>query len=122
MSTQFFKIPVNLRKISKSCFIRHHRTRCTIFFPMCRFREVNLLKFQKISWLKKEKKHQDKFSFLFPLSFHIVYQGSHYFQIRGRSDFSFRELTRRSGRQQREVGRHCFATPLKLHCPNLVNS
>ena len=30
---------------------------------------------------------------------------SHYFQIRGRSDFSFRELTGRSGRQQREVGR-----------------
>jgi hypothetical protein len=32
-------------------------------------------------------------------------QGSHYFQIRGRSDFSFRELTGRSGRQQREVRR-----------------
>jgi hypothetical protein len=32
-------------------------------------------------------------------------QGSHYFQIRGRSDFSFRELTGRSERQQREVGR-----------------
>jgi hypothetical protein len=32
-------------------------------------------------------------------------QGSHYLQIRGRSDFSFRELTGRSGRQQREVGR-----------------
>jgi hypothetical protein len=32
-------------------------------------------------------------------------QGSHYFQIRGRSDFSFRELTGRSGRQQREVER-----------------
>jgi hypothetical protein len=29
----------------------------------------------------------------------------HYFQIRGRSDFSFRELTWRSGRQQREMGR-----------------
>jgi hypothetical protein len=28
-------------------------------------------------------------------------KGSHYFQIRGRSDFSFRELTGRSGRQQR---------------------
>jgi hypothetical protein len=26
-------------------------------------------------------------------------------EIRGRSDFSFRELTGRSGRQQREVGR-----------------
>jgi hypothetical protein len=30
---------------------------------------------------------------------------AHYFQIRGRSDFSFRELTGRSGRQQSEVGR-----------------
>jgi hypothetical protein len=29
----------------------------------------------------------------------------HYSQIRGRSDFFFRELTWRSGRQQREVGR-----------------
>jgi hypothetical protein len=34
----------------------------------------------------------------------IIIQGSHYFQIKGRSDFSFRELTGRSGRQQREVG------------------
>ena len=32
-------------------------------------------------------------------------EGSHYFQIRGKSNFSFRELTGRSGRQQREVGR-----------------
>jgi hypothetical protein len=32
-------------------------------------------------------------------------QASHYFQIRGRSDFSFRELTGKSGRQQREVER-----------------
>ena len=32
-------------------------------------------------------------------------QGSHYFQIRERSDFSFRELTGRSGGQQREVVR-----------------
>ena len=32
-------------------------------------------------------------------------QGSHYFQIRGRSDFSFRELKGRNGRQEREVGR-----------------
>ena len=31
------------------------------------------------------------------------HQGSHYFQIRGRSDFSSRELTGRIGRQQREV-------------------
>jgi hypothetical protein len=63
----------------------------------------------------------------------LGFQGSHYFQIRGRSDFSFRELTGRSGRQQREVERllgevncdlskHSFATPLKLPCPNLVNS
>jgi hypothetical protein len=37
--------------------------------------------------------------------FLIDLQGSHYFKIRGRSDFSFRELTARSGRQQREVGR-----------------
>jgi hypothetical protein len=29
----------------------------------------------------------------------------YYFQIRWRSDFSFRELTGRSGRQQKEVGR-----------------
>jgi hypothetical protein len=35
----------------------------------------------------------------------IIIQGSHYLQIRGRSDFSFRELTGRSGRQQREVGK-----------------
>jgi len=35
----------------------------------------------------------------------FITQGSHYFQIRKRSDFSFRELTGRSGRQQREVGR-----------------
>jgi hypothetical protein len=34
-----------------------------------------------------------------------VIQGSHYFQIRGRSGFSFREPTGRGGRQQREVGR-----------------
>jgi hypothetical protein len=27
----------------------------------------------------------------------LGFQGSHYFQIRGRSDFSFRELTGRSG-------------------------
>jgi hypothetical protein len=32
-------------------------------------------------------------------------QGSHYFQIGGRSDFSFRELTGRRGRQQKEVVR-----------------
>ena len=35
----------------------------------------------------------------------VIIQASHYFQIRGRSDFSFRELTGRSGRQQREVRR-----------------
>ena len=34
-------------------------------------------------------------------AWNFEYQGSHYFQIRGRSDFSFRELTRRSGRQER---------------------
>jgi HrpA-like RNA helicase len=34
-----------------------------------------------------------------------ILQGSHDFQIRGKSDFSFRELTWRSGRQQREVVR-----------------
>jgi hypothetical protein len=39
------------------------------------------------------------------MEFNILSQGSHYLQIRGRSDFSFRELTGRSGRQQREVGR-----------------
>jgi hypothetical protein len=38
-------------------------------------------------------------------NYRIILQGSHYFQIRGRSDFSFRELTGRSGRQQKEVGR-----------------
>jgi hypothetical protein len=32
-------------------------------------------------------------------------QGSNCFQIRGRSDSFFKELIRRSGRQQREVGR-----------------
>ena len=32
--------------------------------------------------------------------FKLWYQGPHYFQIRERSDFSFRELTGRSGRQQ----------------------
>ena len=32
-------------------------------------------------------------------------QGSHYFQIRENSDFSFGDITGRSGRQHREVGR-----------------
>jgi hypothetical protein len=41
----------------------------------------------------------------FKIQTRIIIQGSHYFQIRERSDFSFRELTGRSGRQQREVGR-----------------
>ena len=39
--------------------------------------------------------------YIYPLLY--IDQGSHYFQIRGRSDVSFRELTGR--RQQREVGR-----------------
>jgi hypothetical protein len=42
----------------------------------------------------------------------ISLQGSHYFQIRGRSDFSFRELTGRSERQQREVVR----LPREVNC------
>ena len=47
------------------------------------------------------------FLFIFVHLFHLTsnIQGSHYFQIRGRSDFSFKDLTERSGRQQREVGR-----------------
>ena len=75
----------------------------------------------------------NRYIFLCKRNRHFCYQGSYYFQIRGRSDFSFSELTGRSGLQQREVGRllrevngdylkHCFETPLKLPCLNLVNS
>jgi len=62
----------------------------------------------------------------------MLTQGSHYFQIRGRSDFSFRELTGRSGRQQTKLRRFlgetnvyskfCFAAMQKSPCPSLVNS
>jgi hypothetical protein len=38
-----------------------------------------------------------------PVKYMSLCQGSHYFQIGGRSDFSFRGLTGRSGGQQREV-------------------
>jgi hypothetical protein len=45
------------------------------------------------------------FSKIMTLKIGYMTQGSHYFQIRRRSDFSFRELTWRSGRQQRKVVR-----------------
>ena len=50
-----------------------------------------------------------------------VVRGSHYFQIRGRSG---RQTERRgviSGRSNGDWSKHCFATPLKLTFPNLVN-
>jgi hypothetical protein len=39
------------------------------------------------------------------IMFHELIQGSHYFEIRGRSDFSFRCWQKRSERQQGEVVR-----------------
>jgi hypothetical protein len=51
--------------------------------------------------LQREKRHRNWIK-----NKNSIYkQGSHYFQNRGRSNFSFRELKGSSGRQQREMGR-----------------
>jgi hypothetical protein len=44
----------NIRKVTQSGFVWHHRAWCTIFLPMCWLRQVNLLKFQQISCLEKK--------------------------------------------------------------------
>jgi hypothetical protein len=58
--------------------------------------------YENVSLIKNNILHQSK---NYKNHFENFIQGCHYFQIRGRSHFSFRELTGRSGRQQREVGR-----------------
>jgi hypothetical protein len=58
----------------------------------------------KYSELGQVTFHADSLGLL--LIFHLIYdQGSHYFEIRGRSDFSFRCWQKRSERQQGEVVR-----------------
>lgn len=44
-----------LREVSQSGFIWHHRWRCSISFPMCRFGEIDLFKLQQIPGLEKKK-------------------------------------------------------------------
>jgi hypothetical protein len=54
---------------------------------------------------KQNKSDQTPYRALYvlyvPYNFYYI---AHYFQIRGRSDLSFRKLIGRRGRQQREVG------------------
>ena len=62
-----------------------------IFFNLS-LRTTNLKKYLSDSIFQLSEKINKNYK-----NWRIIIQGSHYFQIRGRSDFSFRELTGRSG-------------------------
>ena len=86
------------------------------YFSTCPFGQLTKKKYLSNSIFQLSEKINKNYK-----NQRIIIQGSHYFQIRGRSDFSFRELTGRSGensgRSQLRLIETLFCDPSDVTLP-----